>query len=82
MKGNGDLQVRDHVMRKARRRIRSLAIQGLTVGEIIRSFDELNETERQVVSRLARDEVEAARKQRAAESLRRGESTNRPGSPR
>jgi hypothetical protein len=82
MKGNGDLQVRDHVMRRARRRVRSLAVQGLTVGEIIRRFDELNETERQVVSRLARDEVEAARKQRVADSLRRSESANRPGSPR
>jgi hypothetical protein len=52
-------EVRPRVIAKARRQIDALARAGLTADEIEQLFDgQLNETERDLVWLLARDEVE------------------------
>jgi hypothetical protein len=51
-------------IRNARRRIRNLAEQGFTVGEITALFRGLSELEHEFVWRLARDETRRARGER------------------
>jgi hypothetical protein len=53
--------VRQDVMRNLRLRVRELAAEGLTIGEIGDRLDRgLSETEREIVWQLARQEVQAA----------------------
>jgi hypothetical protein len=69
---DGDLQAREDQMRVARQRINELALQGMSAGEIASRVDPgLNETERYLVWRLAREAVARARKHRIGEALRR-----------
>jgi hypothetical protein len=72
MTGNGDHQVREERMRRARSRVRKLAEDGLTAAEIrSRVGRGLNETERAIVLLLASDEVTRARRQRVGRGLDR-----------
>ena len=63
MSRNGDAQVREQVMSYVRVKARDLALQGRSAREIIAHIDghALNGTERELVERIARQEVEVAR---------------------
>jgi hypothetical protein len=60
---NGDEQVREHVMAYVREKARDLALQGLSVQEIIGRIDDhaLNSVEREMLEKIARQDVELAR---------------------
>jgi hypothetical protein len=63
MSSNGDAQVREQVMSYVRVKVRDLALQGLSAREIVAHVDghALTGTERELLERIARQEVEVAR---------------------
>ena len=69
---NGDEQVRESVMLYVREKARDLAAQGLTANAIIAHVDGggLNVTERGLLERIARQEVEHARRWSPSDSHR------------
>ena len=65
-------------MRGLRRKVRKLAAEGLTIGEIGDRLDRgLSETEREIVWQLARQEVQVAQ-ERGVEGPPAGGAGNRP----
>jgi hypothetical protein len=61
---NGDEQVREHVMDYVHEKARDLALQGRSAREIVAQVGggALNATERELLARIARQEVEHARR--------------------
>jgi hypothetical protein len=69
---DADDQVRADPITDARRRVRELAAEGYIAGEIMARLDHgLEETERYVLWRLARDETARARRTRIQRELER-----------
>jgi hypothetical protein len=60
--GNGGRAIREDVMAKLRRRVRELALAGLSAPEIESRLDDarLTDTERELLRRVAHQEVESA----------------------